>query len=144
MTVKFLYMGSVLTGKVVGKEVGTNGLINKVEVTFNGISEVWKVEESSCLATKDGELADSVTEPAPIIQVFYEKGYRWTVQVSNQDESYESNITKGEAMSLAKMLQDRTGWKIEAQTLTKAEKKQVMVDRWDHVKSIGQDTLQRT
>jgi hypothetical protein len=38
------------------------------------------------------------------IEVFYEEGYRWSVHVAGEEESRETNITKANAMRLARTI----------------------------------------
>jgi hypothetical protein len=61
----------------------------------------------------------------PIIEVYYEEGYRWSVHVDGEEESRDTNITKAEAMRLARSIK-RTEFNmrasISAQKLSKLEK----------------------
>jgi hypothetical protein len=95
-------------------------------------------------APKTAVVEEVVTETPvkqPIVQVFYERGYKWTVDIKGSDESIECDLNKAEAVSLAKRVAARIGAKLEIQTLTREEKKAAFVDRWDHAKATGQTAL---
>jgi hypothetical protein len=61
----------------------------------------------------------------PVIEVFYEEGYRWSVHVDGEEESRDTNITKAEAMRLARNIK-RTEFNmkanIKAQKLSRLER----------------------
>lgn len=64
-------------------------------------------------------------EEEKTIEVFYEEGYRWSVHVEGEEESRDSNITKVEAMRLARTVKKELGnATISAQKLTKKERVQ--------------------
>ena len=75
-----------------------------------------------------------IVEATPVITVEYEIGYKWSVSV-NGGESLDSQLTKAEAMRLARKIK-RVEYKgnavIEAQTLTKEERAENMAYLHEH------------
>jgi hypothetical protein len=75
-----------------------------------------------------------IVEVTPVITVEYEIGYKWSVTV-NGGESIDSQLTKAEAMRLARKIK-RVEYKgkavIEAQTLTKEERAENMAYLHEH------------
>lgn len=65
-----------------------------------------------------------VVESKPVVKVYFQQGYRWSVDVSGQEESIIINVTKREAMAVAKELVKSLGATLEEQKLTKTERKE--------------------
>lgn len=65
-----------------------------------------------------------VVESKPVVKVYFQQGYRWSVDVSGEEESIIINVTKKEAMTVAKELVKRLGATLEEQKLTKTERKE--------------------
>jgi hypothetical protein len=60
---------------------------------------------------------------ATIIEVFYEKEYKWSVKVEGEEESRETNVNKKEAMEIAREVKKEIkDAKIKEQKLNKKEK----------------------
>lgn len=60
------------------------------------------------------------------INVFYEEGYRWSVQLTNEEESRDSYLTKVEAMQLARTIRKNEfngKIKINEEKMTKKQRK---------------------
>lgn len=81
------------------------------------------------------------TKSNQVINVFYQSGYRWTVDVEGESESRLVNVNKAEAVALARHIQKTEGGALNIQTLTKEERKQALIDRWEHVFETGYRTL---
>ena len=65
-------------------------------------------------------------KPIPEITVWYEFDYRWTVDVSGEDESRTTGLTKREAMDLARSIKRKEfggNAIIDEQKLSKQERK---------------------
>lgn len=92
------------------------------------------------MAEKNATITQS-TKSNQVINVFYQSGYRWTVDVEGEPESRLVNVSKAEATALAKHIQKTEGGKLNIQTLTKEERKQALIDRWEHVFETGYRTL---
>lgn len=88
----------------------------------------------------ESELRVEGVPARPIVRVYYERGYKWTVDVDGGD-SIESNVNKADAVYIAKQVAAEIGGYLDIQTLTHKEKKAAMNDRWDHARSIGQTAL---
>jgi len=56
------------------------------------------------------------------IKVYFQLGYRWSVDINTQEESVVVNVTKAEAMKIARALRKENGGRIIEQKLTKEEK----------------------
>lgn len=65
-----------------------------------------------------------VVESKPVVKVYFQQGYRWSVDVSGEEESIIINVTKKEAMAVAKELVKTLGATLEEQKLTKTERKE--------------------
>jgi hypothetical protein len=76
-----------------------------------------------------------VEEATPVITVEYEVGYKWSVTVASEGESRDTQLTKAEAMQLARKIK-RNEFKgnaeIQAQTLTKEERSENMQYLHEH------------
>lgn len=76
-----------------------------------------------------------VVEVVNKITVEYEVGYKWSVTVVGEGESRDTQLTKAEAMRLARYIK-KNEFKgkavIEAQTLTKAERSENMQYLHEH------------
>ena len=71
----------------------------------------------------------------PVITVEYEIGYKWSVTVEGEGESRNTQLTKVEAMQLARRIKkaEFNGMAvIEAQTLSKAERSENMQYLHEH------------
>jgi hypothetical protein len=66
-----------------------------------------------------------------VIEVFFEYGYKWSVHVMGEEESRDTNITKVEAMYLARKVRKELGNAvIKEQKLTRTERAENM--SWLH------------
>lgn len=92
------------------------------------------------MARLEAELAAEGIAPRPVVHVYYERGYKWSVDVDG-GESIECNINKAEAVAIAKRVAASIGAVLDIQTMTRDEQKAAMTDRWDHARAVGQTAL---
>lgn len=87
----------------------------------SSVHEEWK-RSIDKIRQELSSLTDNGT--MPVIEVFYEEGYRWSVHVNGEEESRDTSITKAEAMRLARHIK-RTEFNMRAiikdQKLSKLE-----------------------
>ena len=102
-------------GKVenVAKETGTHFLLENGMTVAKELAEVVAVEETVV------EVVEAVE-----INVYFELGYKWSVDITGKDESVATGLNKAEAMKLARQLKKEAGKGaiINEQKLTKEEK----------------------
>lgn len=84
---------------------------------------------------------EATTEVQKIINVYYETGYKWSVFVSDEDESRACGLNKAEAVALAKKIQCQEGGNLSVETLTREKRKQAMRDRWQVAHELGWNKL---
>ncbi|KQN96797.1 hypothetical protein [Paenibacillus sp. Leaf72] len=86
-------------------------------------------------------LNDPATVFKPIVRVYYESCYKWTVEVEGENESRDCGLNKAKAVALAKKVSKEVQGRLEIQTLSKEERKMALHDRWEAAFSSGQSTL---
>jgi hypothetical protein len=84
-----------------GLEEGTE-MYERFLDDWNTYNELYNTPETKEETAVQEVKADNVS--MPIVRVFFELGYRWSVDVEGEGESRITNVTKKEAMALAKQI----------------------------------------
>ena len=115
-------------------------LLNQWIELFNADgAENWKKNAEEVEKEYYSRIAQA-EEVTKIISVFYEEGYKWSVDVEGEDESRITGINKKDAMIFARNLKASFNGKaeIEAQVLSKQERKNNM--KWLHEETLTYNT----
>jgi len=112
---------------------------NELDMAFNDASHAMK----AMLAAEAEILADPsiISIPQPVVRVYYEPGYRWTVLVEGEDESRAVGVTKEVAVRQAKAVAKEIGGKLDIEVLSGNWRSEIMKDRWDYEASMGYTEL---
>lgn len=93
-----------------------------VEIALDEVNEIIQARFAEAKAQKEIEKSEQVEEV--IINVTYEKGYRWSVDV-NGGESVDTGLTKREAMELARQIKKQhQNASINEYKMSKSERKE--------------------
>lgn len=84
----------------------------------------------------EAEISSDYTAKNPV-EVYYEPGYRWSINIEGESEVRYSDLTKVEAMCIARKIAKHEGRKIKEQKLTKAERKTNMSSIWEFRRELG-------
>ncbi|MBD1379177.1 hypothetical protein [Metabacillus arenae] len=136
MNVNQLTTEELLMEKSHMEQLGYPGEVMLLEITEE-IQKRYAQMKAEQTKQEESKPAQSIQEEQTVINVFYEEGYKWTVNI-NGEESIDCSLTKKDAMVLARTLKKQyNNAVINEQKLSKKERKRNL--SWLHENSFAYD-----